>query len=235
MKAVYASKLYKASTRKDKIRSAINDPRNQELVKQLREYLDDEYLTPEYVDVPEAPTEVEEVPAEPDAGESAEPNTVSPAGPSKSSFGKLSDDFDKFSDKLDEPTGEPEAQSAPVEPAEEGAEPVGESTAVSGQPIKGSECRVDLNSMLNVISGTLNSREDTAGVARILIKGDSELWIYYKDSVNLNNVMEPVIKLLNDGGYTYLEFNRLARTDNAIVFQILDAATPIAAVAQDEE
>ena len=32
--------------------------------------------------------------------------------------------------------------------------------------------------------------------------------------------MGPAIELLNSANYTCLEFNRLARTDNAIVFQI---------------
>ena len=44
--------------------------------------------------------------------------------------------------------------------------------------------------------------------------------IHYNDSINLNNVMEPVISLLSNAGYSYLQFNRLARTENAIVFMI---------------
>ena len=43
---------------------------------------------------------------------------------------------------------------------------------------------------------------------------------YYDDKINLNNVMGPVLELLNAASYTYLQFNRLARTDNAIVFQV---------------
>ena len=65
----------------------------------------------------------------------------------------------------------------------------------------------------------LNASEETAGVNRILVKGE-ELWIYYEDKKNLNNIMGPAIECLNSANYSYLEFNRLARTDNAIVFQI---------------
>ena len=43
MKAIYSCKLYKASKRKDKIRAAIADPLNTELVTQLRSYLDDDF------------------------------------------------------------------------------------------------------------------------------------------------------------------------------------------------
>ena len=76
-----------------------------------------------------------------------------------------------------------------------------------------------LNGVANEVKGTLNARQDTAGVNRVQIKND-ELWIYYNDDINLNNVMANVIGLLSISGYKYFEFNRLARTDNAIVFTI---------------
>ena len=50
---------------------------------------------------------------------------------------------------------------------------------------------------------------------------DHELWIYYNDDSNLNDKMIEVISVLNSTGYTYLKFNRLARSNNAIVFDIL--------------
>ena len=43
--------------------------------------------------------------------------------------------------------------------------------------------------------------------------------------MNLNNVMGSVIELVSALGYANLEFNRLARSDNAIVFQIVDDCT----------
>ena len=70
-----------------------------------------------------------------------------------------------------------------------------------------------------ILKGTLNSREDTKGVSRITKKED-ELWIFYQDKVNLNSIMEPVIELMNASDFSYLEFNRLARSSNAIVFDI---------------
>ena len=70
------------------------------------------------------------------------------------------------------------------------------------------------------IKGLLNAREDTAGCVRVQVKGE-ELWMFYNDKINLNNLMEDVISLMNASGYTYLEFNRLARTDNAIVFSVV--------------
>ena len=45
------------------------------------------------------------------------------------------------------------------------------------------------------------------------------LLVYYEDSINLNKVMASAIETLNNLDYG-LEFNRLARSDNAIVFLI---------------
>lgn len=92
-------------------------------------------------------------------------------------------------------------------------------TVLYQQPIQAGHCCHGDFIDPDAIKGTLNVREDTKGVSRIFIK-DDELWIYYQDKINLNSVMEPVIAVLNGTGFTNLEFNRLARTENAIVFQI---------------
>ena len=60
-----------------------------------------------------------------------------------------------------------------------------------------------------------------------------ELWIHYNDSINLNNVMEPVIAVLNAANYFKLDFNRLARTENAIVFSITVASVPVKPLEED--
>ena len=54
------------------------------------------------------------------------------------------------------------------------------------------------------------------GVVRISDDND-ELWIHYNDKTNLNNIMEDVIEFMSEN-YEGYEFNRLARTENAIVF-----------------
>lgn len=92
-------------------------------------------------------------------------------------------------------------------------------TVLYQQPVQAGHCCHGDFIDPDAIKGTLNVREDTKGVSRIFIK-DDELWIYYQDKINLNSVMEPVIAVLNGTGFTNLEFNRLARTENAIVFQI---------------
>ena len=234
MQAVYASKLYKTSRRKDKIASAIADPINKELVQQIDSYLTD---GPEYVQKEPEVVEVE-----------VDKNPVVPAPP-KRTVTQVKDDFKETDFETDEP---PEKESKSEEPQESKPEDtdsspedtdtqgrpdvsvfhsprtegdnVEESTSVNAatalyQPsVKASCCdkaRIDAAE----IKGTLNVRDDTKGVSRIQVK-DKELWIYYSDKINLNSVMEPVIDVLNSTGFTNLEFNRLARTENAIVFEI---------------
>lgn len=77
----------------------------------------------------------------------------------------------------------------------------------------------DMRNEVESIKGTLNSQQLTCGVTRVAVK-DDEVWCYYNDSVNLNEVMVEAIDLVSKAGYSYLEFNRLARSDNAIVFVI---------------
>ena len=68
----------------------------------------------------------------------------------------------------------------------------------------------------NDLRDEFNSDTDLSGVVRIN-DDDGELWIHYNDKTNLNNVMESVIEYMSEN-YNDYEFNRLARTENAIVF-----------------
>lgn len=85
-----------------------------------------------------------------------------------------------------------------------------------------------------VIKGTLNGRDDTCGVVSIAIKdnGASELWIYYDDETNLNDTIYAVVSVFNSCGYNMLKFNRLARSNNAIVFDILEIKQPIKSIVE---
>lgn len=115
------------------------------------------------------------------------------------------------------------------------SETIQSATALYSDPVEAScHCICDYVDV-EAIRGTLNVREDTCGVSRIFIKEkENELWIYYQDKINLNSVMEPVISVLNSTGFTNLEFNRLARTDNAIVFEVSCVFNPIEPIKSDE-
>ena len=93
-------------------------------------------------------------------------------------------------------------------------------TASCGVSLPRIDVTDDMKNEVESIKGTLNSQQLTCGVTRVAVKND-EVWCYYNDSVNLNEVMVEAIDLVSKAGYSYLEFNRLARSDNAIVFVII--------------
>lgn len=103
-------------------------------------------------------------------------------------------------------------------------EPVKEATYIEST-LESIDVTDNLDNECKDIKGYLNSQKDTQGVSRIREKENNELWLYYNDNINLNDVMGSVIEALNKPGYTYLEFNRLARSDNAMVFIVMDVDT----------
>lgn len=217
MNPIYASKFYRCSNRKDKIHAALCNPINVELISQLSSYVDDEYqnLTRDPKDSDSSKST--DLDKSDNSGSSEDKETASHSSssssglPSKPSSGGLSAKFDSLlgddsssSDEtlLDEAVEEDDADVPDIDDLEE----VDESTSVATEDI------------VPQIREVLNSDPNTCQVNRILQKND-EVWVYYNDDVNLNNVMATVIEKLNIAGLSSLEFNRLARSDNAIVFQ----------------
>lgn len=242
VKAIFASKLYKSSNRKDHIKAQLQDPMNTELIQQLRSYLDEDYQKPEYVepdhDEPapavESPAESEQTTAEvSDTAPAVIHSTpAAPAFTNTGSNGKFDPpDLDRpeSDEHVDEskPVDAPKTDEIPEASEPEALVEVPEQPALEEDASQSTKVKVtssiqlmhDLNSEIEHIKGTLNVNSDTAGVNRILLK-NQELWVYYSDDINLNNVMGPAIELLNASGFTYLSFNRLARSDNAIVFEV---------------
>lgn len=233
MKSIYASKLYRASTRKDRIQAALIAPGNLALVQQLADSLDDEYQTPKNLGLDSKPEE-QDTQSKSDnliSDEEINPETdlvtmddlanslksgAKPHPSSSHSDASPSSEPKEHEDKPETDTSEliPDSLMTEEEPAkkvtkiEKKEEPAEASTKITATTV----------SDLNILKATLNDREDLAGVARIAEK-DNEIWIYYKDEVNLNNIMTDVIEfLMNTKDYESFEFNRLARSDNAIVF-----------------
>lgn len=198
--AIYASKVFQCSKRQTEIRNKIESSGNIELLQQLIGDLDEEFQTvntvaPELND--QKDTKESDSNQTDDSAETNEP-TKSPSVGQPVSFTPSSE--------KEEPDDNSEGEVSDQESEDKVQEPVEESTKIHVIP-------------LDEIKGTLNHVADTAGVSRIEMK-DHELWIFYNDEVNLNNIMTEVIELLNNTGYTYLSFNRLARSNNAIVFEI---------------
>lgn len=219
---IYASKLYKASKRKSAIVAAANDPVNTELVTQLADALSPVYKKEEYLVDKEAEAEKAKAREAREAKESMKPDASANDSTSRSehSPSHLSESFRKAAkheaeaqESIEPATEDPKE---PKEPAE-----VENSTLAAGTPVTATRSlTIDMKQIVDQIKNLLNLQDTTTGVNRILVK-DSELWVYYNDNINLNNVMASAIEALNAAGYTYLEFNRLARSDNAMVFQIL--------------
>lgn len=78
------------------------------------------------------------------------------------------------------------------------------------------ERMVDLDAIVNL----LNNDASTSGV-RDIYRDETGVWIYYTDETNLNSVMDNVISSIRSI-YPSLQFNRLARMHNAIVFTSKD-------------
>lgn len=282
MEAIFSSKLYKSSPRKQKILAALSNDLNVELVQQLREYLDEPEETTEPVEL--HPKEEETYKEEDDftSSDSEESNTEHtdtfynnskdyvPTSSKESSELETStsesdkeeskptpkidredtsdstktkqNDSEKKSENLDlskfhspRKSDNTDEESTNVESSSSSSEIIESATALYTDPIEAScHCICDYVDV-EAIRGTLNAREDTNGVSRIFIKEkENELWIYYQDKINLNSVMEPVISVLNSTGFTNLEFNRLARTDNAIVFEVSCVFNPVEPIKSDE-
>lgn len=218
--AIFASKLYQASSRKDRIHSAYMNPLNAELVQQI-----DSYVSPKYQKLLE-PEEQEPADSQNlDTADTGEDDGRSSSGSSYSGGGGSSFSGGGAPGMI---TDEPADSSVDdIEPSgEESFEPQ-EDESVEQSTVIASTCtEKDAALEVDTIKGSLNVKDETSGVTRVRVK-DKELWIYYQDSINLNSVMPDVIDTMNALGYTYLEFSRLARTDNAIVFDIYESMQPI--------
>lgn len=238
MKSIYASKLFIASKRKEQIKAALLAEANSGLVQQLAEDLDEQYQTPENLG------QGNEKPAEdaPQAGEDNEFNdfivddnvdpekdlvTMDDLGKSSGGAHKSASSGPAPKPSGDEPKGEkPESDTSelmPESPANEKPAPALEPEA-STQVENKTEVKASTLPDLNMLKGTLNNRKETAGVIRIAEK-ENEVWIYYNDDINLNDVMVDVIECITCLDTQPLEFNRLARSDNAVVFVIESKST----------
>ena len=225
---IYSCKMYKNSKNKDQIVATLQDPTNAELVVQLQSYLDPQYRKkkPNKHDdnIPDDQSKVH------DSGVDG-PDLVDPVSKSTHSSSHSAASFsENHVDDLSTDPGYESSIDEPEDPADDVAQEPNNDDVTSSISASTSVETLQPDS----IKGLLNASNDTSGVNRILVKGE-ELWVYYEDKKNLNNIMGPAIELLNSANYTCLEFNRLARTDNAIVFQIYPTFQATAQVGDSDE
>ena len=230
MYKVLNCKLYKASPRKDKILAAMQNPNNRGLMMQLAKYLDEEYQTDEYLTKEDDNSSLES-----DEGNGGDGASIRDSEGSGGLGGGYSGDIaglDEGMDLVDEPESESDLEELMSEDADssesdssdidddgsDDSSDVEESTKVEGKKVVACDMTA---STLETIKSTLNLVDTTQGVKRAAFK-NNELWLYYDDDKNLNNIMEFVIEALPSMGINWAEFNRLARSDNAIVFEIVE-------------
>lgn len=230
MVSIYASKLYRSSTRKSKIQAAMNDPINTELIKQLEEYLDDEYKPDVHVNDSEPDnikidheTKEETTPSHLDNFTESHHQPITPgvsgnsdANPDTEDTTNIDGTQDNDDTKDNDDTHSDDTVANSSTTIDKKKSTVVADTVISKPFV---ENQVSLNGLAGEVKGTLNARVNTSGVSRVSVK-NNEIWVYYNDDTNLNNIMSTVIDVLSASGYYYLIFNRLARTDNAIVFTI---------------
>lgn len=218
MKDILCSKLYLSSSRKDKILAAIQDPNNRELVQQVASYLDDEFIDKRYLDPDSSDVSVQEKEEDSGVNEKGGDDRGFSGGGSTLGGGFSSSGFSSMDDIFDDESGE--GESSDSDEAVTSDETDGDTDDIVEEPVIESSKSIKASLVLDVVKGTLNARQDTAGVDRVVEK-ENELWVYYNDNINLNKVMSEAAQELILQGYSMLEFNRLARSNNAIVFDIV--------------
>ena len=209
---VLSSSLFAVSTKKTKIMAALMNPLNAELIQQSVSDLPDDTV------------------AKLNESDNQEPNKD---GASPASEGTKSITSDPKPIKFKVADHAVEKDTAALENDDSSKD---SDTSVETNPVDvTSSVSVDCVVLdAEVIKSTLNSRDDTCGVVSIALKdsGASELWIYYDDETNLNDTIYAVVSVFNSCGYNMLKFNRLARSNNAIVFDILEIKQPIKSIVE---
>lgn len=210
LKIIYSSKLYKASSRKDKIRANINNPINVELVQQIADYVDTNEPKQVDINVNEPPKKVVKHDDHPTPNRGADKINHS----SEPDAG-TSDDIEPMPGLIIDDEVVPD-DPQPAEFEAEPAEEIDESEKLTDDTIQGIE-NISLSIETNQIKDELNDSPLTEGVIRVANKA-REIWIYFNDNTNLNDVMVNVIDSIFNRYGAQLEFNRLARSENAMVF-----------------
>lgn len=221
MEWITNSKLFKGSKYQDKILAAIADPINKPLVQQLTSYVDEKYE--------DAVLDVDDN-SEPEAhSSSSKPKNSGPSGGRASHFSgspganghfDMPEDVD-LDDELDVDSPD---DLPPETEVDEDESDVKETTKVPKSSIQAATYVTveTVSQAVTEIPGMLNLRDETAGVTYATLKGgtSNEIWIYYNSDVDINKVLDKVNTALINAEYYFLEFNRVSRDDNAIVFTI---------------
>ena len=232
-----SSKLFKGSKYQSKILAAAKNPINQPLVKQVESYIDKSKVVERahpFLDKLEDAidhAEPADSPSPSSQHRDTSNHTAPHAAPPHHTPNGPALDFEHESEtSFDEPDNADNVEVADIDTdVEEAPSEVEESTQVESTQVESnsilSNTYVTVETVAQAVAeipGMLNLRDETKGVIQALLKSSTgnELWIYYSQDVDINNVLESVTLALRQSGYYYLEFNRVVRDSNAFVFTI---------------
>lgn len=216
LKYIYGCKMFRSSSRKNHIKANIANPINVELVQQIQDLTDDSEDTVEKVNPSENKSErkILKGPSSSPSGGSYSTSLSHGSEPSEDDIfipdetdnnGNKDENFDD-SDSLD--TSD---ESVDEDTSDENVESSEAITAVV-------EDELDINQLKSILN---ESSSLTYGVSRISER-NNEVWVYYNDDVNLNPMLSDIIYTVESSKFKNLEFNRIARSDNAVVFVKVD-------------
>lgn len=216
LKYIYGCKMFRSSSRKNHIKANIANPINVELVQQIQDLTDDSEDTVEKVNHSENKSErkILKGPSSSPSGGSYSTSLSHGSEPSEDDIfipdetdnnGNKDENFDD-SDSLD--TSD---ESVDEDTSDENVESSEDITAVV-------EDELDINQLKSILN---ESSSLTYGVSRISER-NNEVWVYYNDDVNLNPMLSDIIYAVESSKFKNLEFNRIARSDNAVVFEKVD-------------
>lgn len=216
LKYIYGCKMFRSSSRKNHIKANIANPINVELVQQIQDLTDDSEDTVEKVNPSENKSErkILKGPSSSPSGGSYSTSLSHSSEPSEDDIfipdetdnnGNKDENFDD-SDSLD--TSD---ESVDEDTSDENVESSEAITAVV-------EDELDINQLKSILN---ESSSLTYGVSRISER-NNEVWVYYNDDVNLNPMLSDIIYTVESSKFKNLEFNRIARSDNAVVFVKVD-------------
>lgn len=216
LKYIYGCKMFRSSSRKNHIKANIANPINVELVQQIQDLTDDSEDTSEKVNPSENRSErkILKGPSSSPSGGSYSPSFSDDIEPSEDDI-FIPDESNDESDK-DEKTDD----SINLDNSDElNDEDVSDENVESSEAIT---AVVEDDVYINQLKSILNESSSlTYGVSRISER-KNEVWIYYNDDVNLNPMLSDIIYTVESSKFKNLEFNRIARSDNAVVFEKVD-------------
>ena len=201
---ILSSHIITSDIHKSSIISALNNPINQELVKQLNKYVDWD--------------EIKDLHDEDDSKKDNNEHEINEDNPKEDALSHTKDESNKHVSKRQDKPSHSLDKHDDIKHEENEIDEDKDEEGNSKNEDENNNVESSTNIAENIISSLqekLNASQTCKGVSLVSCKGN-EIWVRYNDNINLNDIMYDAIKCVTD--ISPLTFNRLARFDNSIVF-----------------